>query len=113
MPSGYFQVEIRSGRSPGFVEHAGNNRWTDVEFHWTQRILYLRQLPKFNYYEVSPFVQAKLGPVDLEGKTLLDNWVQSKCKAGGNDVDIDGLSAYVNAQGQPRPGLCRRYVRLY
>ncbi|MEN6465474.1 MAG: hypothetical protein ABFD62_09875 [Syntrophaceae bacterium] len=50
-----------------------------------------------NYYEISPFFQAKLGPVDLEGKLY---WTTGEFqqKSTGNDLDIDGLSAYLNGK---------------
>lgn len=52
---------------------------------------------RMDYYEVSPFFQAKLGVVDLEGK-LYWSFGQFKPKVGGNDLDIDGLSAYLNGK---------------
>lgn len=53
---------------------------------------------KLNYYEISPFFQAKLGPVDWEGKAYwsfgsIDNKANS-----GLDKDIEGFSAYTNAK---------------
>jgi len=50
-----------------------------------------------NLYEVSPFVQAKLGPVDLEGKLF---WTKGtyELKANGSDIDIDGLTIYANGK---------------
>jgi hypothetical protein len=52
---------------------------------------------KMDYYEISPFFQAKLSVVDLEGKLY---WTLGKFKptAGGNDLDIDGFSAYLNGK---------------
>lgn len=50
-----------------------------------------------NYYEISPFFQAKLGLVDLEGK-LYWSAGEFEPKGGGNDRDIDGLSAYLNGK---------------
>ena len=52
---------------------------------------------KLTYYEASPFVQAKFGPVDLEGK-MYWSWGTAEMKAGGDEVDIDGLSVYLNGK---------------
>ncbi len=68
---------------------------------------------KLNLYEVSPFVQAKLGPVDLEGKLY---WTKGtyEVTATGNDIDFDGLSAYLNAKvniGPAYVGLMGAWVK--
>ncbi len=52
---------------------------------------------KLNLYEISPFLQAKLGPVDLEGKVYY-TWGTFQRTDTGNDTDIDGFSAYANAK---------------
>ena len=67
-----------------------------------------------NYYEISPYVQAKLGPVDLEGKLY---WTTGKFEskvAGTSDVDIDGLSAYLNGKvniGPAYVGVMFAYIK--
>jgi len=52
------------------------------------------------YWEVSPFFQAKLGPVDLEGKLYYDyGKVDYRLKTTARpDVDIRGLSYYANGK---------------
>lgn len=52
---------------------------------------------KVNLYEVSPFVQAKLGPVDLEGKAYW-SWGKYEPAGTGEDTDIEGLSIYLNGK---------------
>jgi len=52
---------------------------------------------KLNYYEVSPFFQAKLAIIDLEGKAYW-SFGSIENKTSGNDVDIEGFSAYANAK---------------
>lgn len=51
-----------------------------------------------NYHEVSPFVQAKLGPVDLEGKAFWTFGSLDSNSNGAADSDLDGFSAYANAK---------------
>jgi len=53
---------------------------------------------RLNYYELSPFVQAKLGPLDLEAKVYWSFGSINNKTNGGLDKDIEGLSAYANAK---------------
>lgn len=68
---------------------------------------------KLNLYEVSPFAQAKFGPVDLEGKLYWSIGTYEN-SATGADVDIDGLSIYLNGKvniGPAYVGLMGAWVK--
>lgn len=66
------------------------------------------------YYEISPFFQTKFGPVDLEGK-LYWTWGEFEPKNGGGaDLDIDGLSYYLNGRvniGPAHMGAMFAYIK--
>jgi hypothetical protein len=49
-------------------------------------------------WEISPFLQAKLGPVDLEAKLYYDYGKADYRIASQSDVDIRGLSYYANGK---------------
>lgn len=57
---------------------------------------------KVNFYELSPFVQAKFGIVDLEGK-LYWSFGEFEPKAGGSDIDLSGISFYLNGKANLGP----------
>ena len=68
---------------------------------------------KVTYYEVSPFIQAKFGSFDLEGK-MYWTWGEAEAKLGGDDIDIEGLSAYINGKfnfGPAYVGLMFAYIK--
>jgi len=68
-----------------------------LNFAWTNYTLPAALAADFSVFEVSPFFQTKLGPVDLEGKLY---WTKGTIdpKGSGEDIDVDGLSAYLNAK---------------
>ncbi len=78
-------------------EHYESKGGETLNFAWNNFTLPGGAAASFNVYELSPFFQAKLGPVDLEGKLY---WTIGTIdpKGAGNDIDVDGLSAYLNAK---------------
>lgn len=97
----------------GIWEHYETNGGETLNFAWNNFTLPAGFAANFSVYEVSPFVQAKLGPVDLEGKLY---WTIGTIepKTGGDDIDVDGLSAYLNAKvniGPAYVGAMAAYVK--
>lgn len=108
---GTFKWKSGQAGIQGIWEHYENNAPETLNVVWTNWAPGFAG--KLNLYEVSPFVQAKLGPVDLEGKLY---WTKGSFEntATGADTDVDGLSAYLNAKvniGPAYVGAMAAYVK--